>query len=97
MVSQSFCEIATSDQVASFSSAHVAGLGSSNSKAELELTTDKAERIALRERRLANMKELEELTRAMQEVGKAGFAEVFTTTATRIKAEIELLRERARP
>ena len=66
-------------------------------EAELELTTDKAERIALRKRRLDGMKTLEEIARAQQQVGRAVHSELFAATAARLKAEIDLLRERAKP
>jgi hypothetical protein len=64
-------------------------------EAELDLATDKTERIALRERRLEIMKRMEEYTKAQREVAKANNAEVLAATAERLKAEIELLRERA--
>lgn len=63
--------------------------------AELDLATDKAERIALRERRLDIMKRMEEHTRARREVAAVNNAEVLAATAERLKAEIELLQERA--
>ncbi len=63
--------------------------------AELELTTDKAKRVALHERRLKGLKELEDLAKAKHEMGRAEIAEVFAAKDARIKAEIELLRERA--
>jgi hypothetical protein len=63
--------------------------------AELDLATDKAERIALRERRLEIMKRMEEYTGALRDVAGANNADVLAATAERLKAEIELLRERA--
>jgi outer membrane protein TolC len=64
-------------------------------EAELELTTDKAERIALREKRVESLRNLEQYTRAKQLVAVATSAELLAATAARLKAEIELLRERA--
>ncbi len=63
--------------------------------AQLDLAVDKSERIALRERRVENMKRLEELAKASRDVARVNNAEVLSATATRLKAEIELLRESA--
>ncbi|MCP4679175.1 MAG: hypothetical protein GY854_27515, partial [Deltaproteobacteria bacterium] len=63
--------------------------------AELDLATDKAERIALREQRVEIMKQMEECTRAKRHVARVNNADVLAATAERLKAEIELLRERA--
>lgn len=63
--------------------------------AELDLATDKAERIALRERRVENMKRMEEYANVQREIAAVNSTAVLTATAERLKAEIELLQERA--
>lgn len=64
-------------------------------EAELDLAKDQAERIALCERCVENVKELEAYTTTQFESGRLSHAETLAAKAARIKAEIELLRERA--
>ncbi|TWT87011.1 hypothetical protein [Stieleria varia] len=62
--------------------------------AELELTNQPADRIAIRERVVANMKRIEDWTRQQFDNGIALQQDVLLTKAERLQAEIELLRER---
>lgn len=51
--------------------------------------------VALREKRVEIMKRMEEHTKAQREVALVNNADVLAATDGRLKAEIELLRERA--
>ncbi len=64
--------------------------------AQLDLAVDKPERIALRERRVENMKRLEELAKASRDVARVNNAEVLTATATRLKPSPPIVHSHAR-
>ena len=62
--------------------------------AELELANQPADRIAIREAVVANMKRIEDRTRQQLDNGAALQQDVLLAKAARLQAEIELLRER---
>jgi len=62
---------------------------------ELDLATDKAERITLHEKRVANVKQMEQITMALHRNREATRVDVLAAKGARLKAEIELLREQA--
>jgi hypothetical protein len=64
-------------------------------EAELDLATDKSERIALYEKRVDNIKKLEHITMLLRQANEAGQVDVLAAKAARLKAEIEFLRARA--
>jgi outer membrane protein TolC len=64
-------------------------------EAELDLLTAKAERIAVYEQLVENMRRLEEVAAARHEVGVGSIEEVLAAKAARLRAEIELVRMKA--
>ena len=62
--------------------------------AELEMANQPADRIALREGLVANMKQIEDWTRQQFDSGTALQQDVLLAKAKRLQAEIELLHER---
>ena len=63
--------------------------------AELELAADQPQRIALLEKKLANLKQLTEMCGAMHQSGQVPYEQVLASQAESLRAEVELLRERA--
>ena len=63
-------------------------------EAELSLARSPADRIALRETQVANMKEIEDYFRQCFETGTSTTEEVLNAKAERLEAEIVLLREK---
>jgi hypothetical protein len=68
--------------------------------AELDLASTKAERIAIREKLVANLRKLEKLIEGMVQAGVRGadaptIEDALRAKAARLKAEIQLLREKA--
>jgi hypothetical protein len=62
--------------------------------AELDLASTKAERIALREKVVTNLQQIEKITAAQVGFGVRKPEEALQATAARLKAEIQLLREK---
>ena len=62
--------------------------------AQLEASAISAERIALREELLENMRQFEELVGAQVDSGKVPMSNLLEIRAARIKAEIELAKEK---
>jgi hypothetical protein len=63
--------------------------------AELELAVDQPQRIALLEKKLANLKQLMEMCSAMHQSGQVPYEQVLASQAESLRAEVELLRERS--
>jgi len=63
--------------------------------AELDLTPDRAGRIALRERTVEQFKMIEEMVAAQVEGARAARTDLLEAKAARLQAEIDLLIERA--
>ena len=65
--------------------------------AELDLASTKAERIAIREKLVANLRRIEKVTEDQAQVGSLALRpdDVLQAKAARLKAEIQLLREKA--
>ena len=61
-------------------------------EAELDLAETKAERIAVREKLVANLRQREEYARGLHANGRATLESLLQVTAARLKAEIQLLR-----
>ena len=62
----------------------------------LRLVSSKQARIDVFEKRLENCRELEEVMKRRIAGGVAGWADMLLTKAERLRAEIDLLRERER-
>jgi hypothetical protein len=65
-------------------------------KAELDLATDKAARVAAYERYVKLLKQVSEVSKARYEAGRASFATYCEAEYLRLDAEIALEREKAR-
>lgn len=65
-------------------------------EAELDLAKTKAERIAIYEKLVANLRQLEKAAEARHQAGApgGGVSEVLSAKADRLKAEIQLAREK---
>lgn len=63
---------------------------------ELELVSSKEAHIDVFEKRLENLRQLEEVMKKRIAAGQAGLADMLLTKAERLRAEIDLLREQAR-
>ena len=61
--------------------------------AELQLAETKEQRLALHRTRIDNMRELEELIKRRHKAGQSPLEAALSTTAARLQAEIDLLRE----
>lgn len=64
-------------------------------EAEMELATTNAERIRIHEKRVKNLRQLEDSVKDRHAAGTAGVRQVLTAKAARLKAEVELLRAQA--
>jgi len=64
-------------------------------EAELDLAETKAERIAVRDKLVANLRQREEAVLARYRIGAEQYDSVLQVTAARLKAEIKLLREQS--
>jgi outer membrane protein TolC len=62
--------------------------------AELDMAQSKAERIAIREKMVENLKEQEKMVEARNQAGMSRPGEMLRARAGRLKAEIDLLREK---
>jgi hypothetical protein len=65
-------------------------------KAEVELSTDKKEKLKAHERHLKQIQETAKITEAMYKVGRVGEATLVSVQYEALDAEIELEREKAR-